>query len=376
MSPDTFDDFILQRSRWAQGMTQILVLNNPLFTKGLSLCQRLCYFNNCLFWFFGIARFIFYIAPALFLLFGMKVYFASVPQVLAYAIPHVIGSLILMDLFYGRDRWPFFSELFESIQSLFLMPVVLSVLVNPRKPSFKVTPKGKSLENDYLSALAMPFFIMCAILVAAVPVAIIKWLEYPLYRDVIAITLVWSLVNLILAMASLGAFFEKRQVRRHHRLWAKGKALVFLPRLQEFVEADLTDISMSGLGIAFKPKHPLTPLESIVVEIRDSHGEKFTIEARIMRQIQKNGLMVCGCEFLMLDEEQFATAVRFVYGDSQRWVDFWERRKKRAPNWWWLLLFVFRAMFKGMKGVMKAAFLFLYLPLANRFRLILGRTAA
>jgi len=29
LSPESFDDFILQRSRWAQGMTQILVLKNP-----------------------------------------------------------------------------------------------------------------------------------------------------------------------------------------------------------------------------------------------------------------------------------------------------------------------------------------------------------
>ncbi|HCZ10740.1 MAG TPA: cellulose synthase catalytic subunit (UDP-forming), partial [Nitrospiraceae bacterium] len=211
LSPDTFNDFILQRSRWAQGMTQILILNNPLFTKGLKFYQRLCYFNNCFFWFFGMSRFIFYIAPAAFLIMGLKVYFASVNQVLAYAVPHVIATVILMDFFYGKFRWPFFSELFESIQSLFLLPVVFGVLANPRKPTFKVTPKGKSLENDFLSGLALPFFLLCAVLLTAVPMALVKWFKYPLYRDVIAITLVWCLLNLSLAMASFGAFFEKRQ---------------------------------------------------------------------------------------------------------------------------------------------------------------------
>ena len=46
LSPETFDDFILQKSRWAQGMAQIFVLSNPLFEKGLSFYQKICYFNS------------------------------------------------------------------------------------------------------------------------------------------------------------------------------------------------------------------------------------------------------------------------------------------------------------------------------------------
>jgi len=53
LSPDTFDDFIIQRSRWAQGMIQILMLVYPRLAKKMSIPQALCYFNSCLFWFFG-----------------------------------------------------------------------------------------------------------------------------------------------------------------------------------------------------------------------------------------------------------------------------------------------------------------------------------
>src|SRR5207249_6511230 len=34
-----------QRIRWARGMVQILRTENPLFVRGLSFPQRLCYFN-------------------------------------------------------------------------------------------------------------------------------------------------------------------------------------------------------------------------------------------------------------------------------------------------------------------------------------------
>ena len=60
LTPETFDDFIVQRSRWAQGMIQIFLLKNPLFQKGLTFFQRLCYFNTCFFWFFGFCPVYFY----------------------------------------------------------------------------------------------------------------------------------------------------------------------------------------------------------------------------------------------------------------------------------------------------------------------------
>ena len=35
LSPESYDDYVTQRSRWAQGMVQLVMLNNPLTTKGL-----------------------------------------------------------------------------------------------------------------------------------------------------------------------------------------------------------------------------------------------------------------------------------------------------------------------------------------------------
>ena len=323
LSPETFDDFILQRSRWAQGMTQMMVLNNPLFAKGLKFYQRICYLNSGLFWLFGISRFIFIVAPAAFLLLDLHVYFASVPQVIAYALPHLVASVILADFLYGKYRWLFLSELYESIQSIFLMPVVFSVFLNPRKPSFKVTPKGKSLENDFLSGLSVPFFLMCTLLLLVVPVGIFKLYYYPFDRDVTLITLLWSLYSLCLAMAAFGAFYEKKQIRRDHRIWTKGKVAVFIPRLEKSIQADVLDLSLSGMGISFALAADLLPNELIRIESRDSQGEKLRIEANIMRSVLKEGMFLCGSEFIVTNEEQRSNAIRFVYADSQRWVDYW-----------------------------------------------------
>lgn len=362
LSPETFDDFILQRSRWAQGMTQMLMLNNPLFAKGLTFYQRICYLNNGIFWLFGISRFIFMVAPAAFLLLGLNVYFATLGQVVAFALPHVVASMILSDFLYGKYRWPFLSELYESIQSVYLMPVVISVFINPRKPSFKVTPKGRSLENDFISGLSLPFIVMCAILMVSLPVGITKSIQHPIYRDVIFITIGWTLFNLCLAMASFGAFYEKRQIRRNHRLWAKGKVLTYFPRLNMRIEAEMQDISLSGIGIALDMPVPPLPNEELLVEARDSSGEKTVVKSKIQRIIQKNGIYTCGLEFIAESAEERANVIRFVYGDSQRWVDYWSRNMVRA-NPFRMMQFVFKSSLKGFKVSISATLQLIIRPL-------------
>ncbi len=210
LSPESFDDFIIQRSRWTQGMLQIFILKNPLLKKGMKIYQRLCYLSCSIFWFFCFSRFIFYIIPTAFLLFGLKVYHASFVQVAAYALPHVMACIIVTDFLHGKVRWAFFSELYESVQSIFLIPVIYSVIMNPRAPVFKVTPKGKRLEDEFLSPMVVPYFILVFIIAVSILVAVVKWFTYPLYRDVIIITFSWSVFNLFLALASLGVFLEKK----------------------------------------------------------------------------------------------------------------------------------------------------------------------
>ena len=70
LQPATFASFIGQRSRWAQGMMQILRFRFPLLKRGLSLPQRLCYMSSTLFWLFPFPRAIFLVSPLFYLFFG------------------------------------------------------------------------------------------------------------------------------------------------------------------------------------------------------------------------------------------------------------------------------------------------------------------
>src|SRR4029453_8005243 len=119
LQPETFLGFIGQRSRWCCGMLQILMLKNPLTKQGLSLAQRICYLSSSMFWLFPITRMIFLLAPLMYLFFGLEIYNATLEEFGAYTIVYLAAALVLQNYNYGRFRWPWVSELYEYVQSLY-----------------------------------------------------------------------------------------------------------------------------------------------------------------------------------------------------------------------------------------------------------------
>lgn len=365
LSPESFDDYVIQRSRWAQGMVQLVLLNNPLKTPGLSLPQRISYFNSSFFWFFGFSRFIYFVAPASFLILGLNIYDASWLQILAYAAPFVLSTFVVMNFFYKGTRQPFFSEIYESVQAMFLIPAVISVLLHPRKPSFKVTPKGVMNQNSYLSPLSAPFFLVILVNITALVLAGIKWFDEPILRDVIVVTGVWCVYNLYLALVSLGAFWERKQVRKFHRISASGPVDVHFPRMNQTVTGEVKDISLSGIGFEIAPPFPLKTQERVILEVKDSYGQQYQFESKLQRIVRKGDKYFCGGEF-MTNLVAYPNIVSFVFGDSQRWRENWEMKSRSRRSARMLLYF----LKMGIKAVKDCTFMLLKQALVALWKLL------
>jgi cellulose synthase (UDP-forming) len=326
LSPETFDDYILQRTRWCKGMLQIFILNNPLLSKGLSLTQKLCYFNSCLFWFFSFSRVTFFLAPAMFLVLALRVYYATLPEIVAYALPHLFSVYIIMFFFYGKYRLPFVSEIYESVQSIFLFPAIISVLLNPNKPRFQITPKGKQLDSTYLNNMASTFFVVVIANLSALPFAAYRWLENPLFRDVIILASVWCVYNIIVSVSSLGAFWEKKQIRRTHRINVSGSVDVQFVQHDKVINGSINDVSLTGIGIDLVLPFEPSQRDRVKVMSVDSYGNFYSFEATLFKIIPRgNNRYSCGFDFLSL-EEDYSNIVKFIYGDSQKWLDIWSNR--------------------------------------------------
>ena len=347
LSPETFRDFINQRIRWAQGMIQILLLKNPFLKKGLKWYQRIGYANSSIFWFFGLARFIFIVSPLLYFFFGLRIYMASVPQVLAYALPFLVSSFYISNFLFGKYRWPLFSELYETAQSIFLLPAVFSVLFHPHSPRFKVTPKGQSLVKDFVSPLGWPLLFLFMACTAAIPFVFYRWNVSPLDRDVVIICTVWLFFHMTLLLMCIGSVFERHQWRRHPRTWAQGEVFLSNDAKGKMANGKVVDLSLGGMGAIVSEEAPFETGEVVILKVTDGYGNSYKIRAKVLRirSIPERGKKIA-LEFISEGLSDLKKIVSYVYGDSNRWEQYQARKRKKVP----LMQGVFYLVRHGLSG--------------------------
>ncbi len=71
LAPEDLRTALNQRLRWAQGTIQVLIRENPLFKRGLTLPQRIQYFTTMLSYFDGFASLVFVLSPIVCLATGL-----------------------------------------------------------------------------------------------------------------------------------------------------------------------------------------------------------------------------------------------------------------------------------------------------------------
>jgi cellulose synthase (UDP-forming) len=217
LQPETFSGFLSQRVRWSQGMLQIFLLKKPWAMRGLTLAQRLLFTNFSLFWGFSVARMLLLLVPPLYLIFSIQLLDASATDVLIFGAPNLFGAMIISQYLFGRVRWPFVSQIYEVIQSFYVTRSIVYVLMNPRKPTFQVTPKGEVLQEDFVSDFAKPFYIVLFFNIASIGGGIYRLLTDPSNHSALYLVGFWAAFDFFLLLCALGITFERRQRRTEPR---------------------------------------------------------------------------------------------------------------------------------------------------------------
>lgn len=247
LQPETYSGFIVQRVRWGQGMLQIFLLKNPWALPGLTLIQRVLYTNFAFYWGFAGARVVMLLAPPAYLLLGINLCDTTAAQLLAYAGPALLASLVSTQFFYGRVRWPFMSQLYEIVQSVYVMVGLIEVVRRPRSPSFKVTPKGEVLSREFISSLAKPFYGLLGLTLLGVVAGIERLDSQPWNRGAISFVLFWAALDVLLLLGALGITFERRQLRVEPRVQHDTPVRVQIGA--QVYEGRAVDASAAGLGL-------------------------------------------------------------------------------------------------------------------------------
>lgn len=356
LAPETFDGFISQRMRWAQGMTQILILKKPYLIKGLTWYQKAGYMSSILFWLFPFSRVVFMLMPLAYLVLDMQVYKASLLEISAFAVPHIIATYMISTLLFGKTRWPLVSELYEMLQCTFTLKALVQVFIRPREPSFIVTPKGESLEKTFISPLSGVFYWLTFLLFVAEVAGIIKFIIEPLTRELTFVVLLWNTFNLIMMFGLLSVLIEKKQLRTHSRLPAYDRMQVESP-LGQLVAGNLNDISVSGACVDIKDISYFADKQTVnLVGWSESAGKTVKIPCRVLQaNTRRSQLRLL---FTPETDEQRNMIIGYTLGDSNRWKSF-QRRRTRPISYWFGVRHV-------MKVSLKPFFTHVYLGFKNR----------
>ena len=252
---------IIQRTRWARGMTQIFRLDNPLFGRGLTFQQRLCYLSAMLYYQFAIPRIIFLTAPLAYLLFNLNIIYSSASLVFAYALPHLFLSIYLNSRLNGRYRYSFWGEIYDLVLAFHIVLPTMVTMLFPKRGKFNVTDKGGLLNVGYFDfSIVRPHLVIAFLLMIAVVWGIVRAFAYDHFAvdpKVIALNVGWGLYSLIFLLAAIAVARETRQTRKTIRIDVKIPALIhYASGISS--RSETADLSMGGCRVAVPDDRHLT----------------------------------------------------------------------------------------------------------------------
>ncbi|WP_437889369.1 UDP-forming cellulose synthase catalytic subunit [Phytobacter sp. V91] len=243
---------VIQRTRWARGMTQIFRLDNPLLGRGLTIQQRLCYLSAMLYYQFALPRIAFLTAPLAYLLFNLNIIHSSASLIFAYALPHLFLAVYVNSRMNGRHRYSFWGEIYDLVLAFHIVLPTAVTMLFPKRGKFNVTDKGALLDVGYFDfSVVRPHLIIAILLGAGVIAGIVRAFAHDYFGvdpRVIALNVGWGLYSLFFLLAAIAVARETRQTRKTIRVDAA--IPVLLHHASGIVSrSETADLSMGGCRI-------------------------------------------------------------------------------------------------------------------------------
>ena len=315
-----------QRIRWARGMVQILRTENPLFVRGLSFSQRLCYFNATTHFLFALPRLIFLVIPLVYLLFGMVNIYGYSLAVFAYALPHIVLSNMTNSRIQGRHRFSFWNEIYEAVLAPYILFPTLLALINPRLGKFNVTSKGGIIRRSYFDRrIALPFLFLLALNIGGLFMAGRRLVSDPAHHDTVIMNTVWTVYNVIILSVAASVAWEKRQRRSQVRVNLRVPLTLVAANGDQI--AGLT-AQLSGRGAMARLARSVQFVRGApVTVVFGSNASRCEIPARVVHSAKRHQHLF----FPELSFSQEKYLVNLLYSRPEAWLAWHNSRAVDRP---------------------------------------------
>ncbi len=331
LSPENDQSYLTQKKRWAEGAVQLLMLNNPLFKKGLSPGQRVCYFSSIVYFFHWAPRIVYLVAPLAHLLLGYPALDISMVVLLYFFLPHYAAQISCFNSISGGTRNPFWNDVYETLMCFSLAKITLRTIISPRKRAFKVTPKGLSSTKSAVQfSVILPHLVLLFLLMAGLVSGSYAIMKGPRDIGLFLISMGWCLYNTVVVLAAVMSAVEKPQYRRAIRLTHRIPVRITMGA--EVITAVTRDISEGGLSVFLDRPVPVPGAPVEIVLNPGAEGET-SLKGIILREDRdKGGRISLGVRFLDVDARMKAALIRVMFCAEDTWSG--AKQVKKAHLTW------------------------------------------
>ena len=286
LSTESLSAHVGQRIRWARGMIQIFRLDNPFLGKGLTLPQRLCFFNAMFHFLHGLPRLVFLSAPLPYMFADIYVIYASAAAIFAYVIPHMVHAALTNQILQRGYRYPFLGAVYETVLSWYILLPTTVALIFPHKGKFNVTAKGMTIDKKYVDwGIAKPILVLMGLNFAGLLVGIYKTIVAADPQvSTLLINFGWILYNLTVLGASAAVAVEEVQKHRLPRVpLALDVRLSVDEAFEKAFDARLVEFSQEDLRMKVAPEalRGLSLGDKLFVEMT-SRGETHRFRTQVI----------------------------------------------------------------------------------------------
>lgn len=246
LSATTFAELVKQRDRWCRGNLQVLKHFSPIFTRGLTISQKIAYLDGGIYWFSNLQKMVYILCPLFYLLIGTVIFDCRLEELFQFYFPFLLGQFLIFHILSPKTRSMKWAHYYEMVMAPHLSMSVIRELLN-RKTSFNVTSKEVVLDRkSFQMRMVLPHIVIFFLTVIAWIAAVCRLRAGTADFGSVMLNIFWSGYNLMGIVIALRVAFQKPMLRKLERVSVHENIEVTVRYKKKYITARMADLSGRG----------------------------------------------------------------------------------------------------------------------------------
>jgi cellulose synthase (UDP-forming) len=303
IAPQTIKSFLVQRLRWAQGTMQLYRSSeSPIWTKGLTIQQRLSYLSSFLAYFEAFQKFILIMMPVFIIMFNVFPMQVNMRTFLVRWVPYFILT-ILANQAGGRGYFRYFQTEKYNILKMAVFIQSTLTLFHTKDLKFKVTPKSvdNSVYKEERRTLRF-YMVILGMITGAIIYGLYNTIFKPrtsLQIEVYLIAIFWAIYNALLIFIGIYEVLKKSHERKQYRFTVDLEGEIHRDGYAgEIMKVRVENLSITGASLAVEDRF-LAESNKLLLHIHTETGRSIILSInKIHRQVKdRDGCIRIGVSF-------------------------------------------------------------------------------